>query len=96
MKIRILPEARADIIDAFWFYEESEPGLGSYFVNSISEDIDSLLVTAGVHSLHFDKHKKVATKFPFSIFYLIEKDEIRIYAVLDDRRDPEWISERLN
>jgi hypothetical protein len=38
----------------------------------------------------------VASQFPYSIFYLVEDDEIRVYAVIDTRRDPAWISERLD
>ena len=42
------------------------------------------------------KHRKVASHFPYSIFYLVEGNEIRIHAIIDNRRDPEWISGRLN
>jgi hypothetical protein len=36
-------------------------------------------------------------KFPFAIFYRFERDKelIRVYRVLDLRRDPLWIRERL-
>lgn len=96
MKIVILPPARKDLIDGFWFYEDQEIGLGNYFIDFIFADIESLLIYAGVHSIHFGKHRMVASRFPFSIFYLAEDEEIRVYAVLDNRRDPDWISDRLN
>lgn len=35
MKIEILPPARFDLIDGYWFYEEQETGLGGYFLESI-------------------------------------------------------------
>lgn len=96
MTIRILPEARADLIDAYWFYEECEVGIGDYFIESIMADIDSLVVYAGIHAIHHGKHRMVASNFPHSIYYLTESEEIQIYAVTDNRRDPEWISNRLN
>lgn len=96
MKIRILPPARFDLIDAYWFYEEREAELGDYFIESILMDIDSLALYAGIHAMHFGKHRMIAKKFPHSIFYLFDSKEIQIHAVLDNRRDPEWISERLN
>ena len=96
MTIRILPEARADLIEAYWFYEEREVGIGDYFIESIMGDIDSLVVYAGIHAIHHRKQRFVASKFPHSIYYLIESNEIQIYAVIDNRRDPEWISKRLN
>jgi hypothetical protein len=37
------------------------------------------------------------SKFPFAIFYRFDRDKelIRVYRVLDLRRDPLWIRERL-
>lgn len=96
MKIRILRPARFDLIDGYWFYEKLESGLGDQFIESISEDIDDLLIYAGIHSVHFGKYRKIASRFPYSIFYAIERNEILVYAVLDNRRDPAWLSERLN
>ncbi len=51
MKIQILDEAQQDLIQGFRFYENREPGLGSYFLDSLFSDIDSLLLYAGIH--HF-------------------------------------------
>ncbi len=96
MKIRILPPARFDLIDGYWFYEERESGLGGYFIGSIFADIESLQTYAGIHAKHLGKNRMVASKFPYSIFYLVEQSEIRVHAVLGDRRNPDWIRDRLN
>ena len=34
-------------------------------------------------------HRAVLRRFPFSIFYTIEPDEIIIHAVFDNRQDPD-------
>jgi plasmid stabilization system protein ParE len=96
VRIRILRSARQDLVDGFWFYEERCDGLGEHFSESIGQDLESLLVYAGIHSMLFGKHRMIASRFPYSIFYLVEDDEIRVYAVIDNRRDPDWISDRLN
>ena len=44
MRIEILDDAKEDLIDGFHFYEEQSPGLGSYFLDSLFSDIDSLLL----------------------------------------------------
>lgn len=44
MRIAILEEAREDLIQGFRFYESQEPGLGTYFLDCLFSDIDSLLV----------------------------------------------------
>ena len=96
MKIRILPSARHDLQDGYHFYESNDVGLGEYFLHSLISDIESLRVYAGIHSEVHGKYRALAKRFPFSIYYLIERNEILIYAVLDNRRDPEWTSNRVN
>jgi plasmid stabilization system protein ParE len=96
VKIRILRSARRDLVEGYRFYERRRAGLGAYFRESLLEDIDRLAISAGFHSIVHGKHRKIASRFPYSIFYLRDEDGIRVYAVLDDRRDPEWISDRLN
>lgn len=49
MKIRILDEAKADMREGAQFYERQNEGLGSYFLDTIFSDIDSLILYAGVH-----------------------------------------------
>ena len=96
MKINILAEAQEDLIDGYWFYENQKEELGRYFISSLMADIDRLEILAGGHPIYFDRHRMVASVFPYSIFYLVENGEVNVQAVVDNRRDPEWISERLH
>ena len=47
--ITILPSASRDLASGFAFYERHEPGLASYFMESLFTDIDSLNLYAGIH-----------------------------------------------
>jgi len=49
MKIVILPSGREDLADGFAFYEHLAPGLGTYYLETLFSDIDSLKLYAGVH-----------------------------------------------
>jgi hypothetical protein len=49
VKIEILDEAQEDLIQGFQFYEAREPGPGSYFLDCLLSDIDSLPLFAGIH-----------------------------------------------
>ena len=42
MKLRILEPAEQDLIRAFYFYEGQEEGVGQYFLDCLSSDIDCL------------------------------------------------------
>jgi plasmid stabilization system protein ParE len=96
VKIRILPAAEQDLISGFQFYEAQEKGLGHYFLDSVFADIDSLQLYAGIHPIHFELFHRLLTKrFPFAVYYQIDGDQVLVVAVLDCRRRPAWIRERL-
>lgn len=96
MKITILESAKQDLREGFYFYESQETGIGTYFLESLFSDIESLQLFAGIHGLHFGRyHRLLSKRFPFAVYYRIEEDEVRVYAVLDCRRDPAWIRKRL-
>ena len=95
MTIEILDEAQEDLIKGFHFYEGREPKLGTYFLDSLFSDIDSLLGYAGIHQKTFGYHRCLSKRFPFAIYYTIGGDVIRIHAVLDCRQNPSRIENRL-
>jgi len=96
VKIRILRSAQKDLREGYWFYEKQEPGVGSYFLDSLNSDIESLKVYAGIHAKHFKKyHRLLSKRFPFAVYYKVVDKDVLIYAVLDCRRSPAWIRKRL-
>ena len=96
MTIHLQPSALADLRDGFRFYEAKESGLGSYFLDTLFSDIDSLQLYAGIHSVHFERFQRLLSKrFPYAVYYQIHGGEIAVRAVLDLRRDPKWISRKL-
>ena len=95
MTIKILDEAEKDIAIGISFYESQKEGLGKYFLNSILADIESLHIYAGIHIVISDYYRLLAKRFPFSIYYKVKDNIIYIYAILDCRKNPLWIKERL-
>ena len=96
MKLRILDAASRDLIEGYRFYEKQQTGLGSYFLDSLYSDIDSLLLYAGIHAVFYGQyHRALAKRFPFAIYYRVNNLEISIYAVLDCRRSPAWVKTHL-
>ena len=95
MKITILPSARDDLAGGFDFYEAQGEGLGSYFLESLFSDIDSLKLYAGIHRKVFGFHRLLSKRFPYAIYYSVESETAFVNGVLDCRRDPAWVRERL-
>ena len=84
-----------DIDSASMFYDLQDPGAGGLFADSIVADIHSLRQFAGIHRKSRRFFKMQATKFPFASYYFLDEQTIRVLAVLDARRDPEWIRNQL-
>ncbi len=96
MRINIQPSALADLREGFRFYEAKETGLGSYFLDTLFSDIDSLQLYAGIHSVHFGRyHRLLSKRFPYAVYYQVNGSEVAVRAILDLRRDPKWIAGKL-
>ena len=94
-RVIILAEAAEDIEAARDFYEVQEQGVGEYCVDSLLADIENLGLFSGIHALHFEFHRMLASRFPFGIYYREYVDEAQVLAILDLRRDPNWIRKEL-
>ena len=95
MEIRLLESANEDLREGWKFYEQKSAGLGDYFLDCIQADVQSLRIYAGIHEMAEGFHRMLVKRFPFALYYLIEGETVDIYAILDCRRDPEWIIKRL-
>lgn len=95
VRIKILGPAEDDLEEGYRFYESRQSGLGSYFLDSLYSDIDSLAFYAGIHRVVFGYHRLLSKRFPFAAYYRIVDDIAVVTAVLDCRRNPSWTRERL-
>lgn len=96
MKIKILPSAIDDLSYGYNFYESQLKGLGSYFLETLFSDIDSLKLYARVHKIVYGHHRLLSKRFPYAVYYSLESQTVFVNAVLDCRRNPIWIKKRLD
>jgi plasmid stabilization system protein ParE len=97
IRISISGDAFADLDDGYWFYEFQESGIGEYFVATLRADIEGLRMTAGIHRRGYrDYHRLLSKVFPYAIYYTFTGDEAVVWAIIDCRRDPEWIRHHLD
>ena len=69
--------------------------MGDYFSDTLYGEIESLALYAGIHNKRFGFYRALSRRFPYSIYYDIEDGEARVYGVLDNRRNPNWIYSHL-
>jgi hypothetical protein len=94
-KVVVLSDAAGDMEAARDFYDALEFGVGQYCVDSLLADIESLSLFSGIHPKHFEFHRMLASRFPFGIYYSEYGDETQVFAILDLRRNPNWIRKEL-
>jgi len=95
MNVRILRPALEDPAAGREFYDRQREGVGSYFFDSLFAEIDSLVLYAGIHGTRFGRHRLLAKRFPYAIYYRVAGSEVIVRRVLDCRRDPKWIGRAL-
>jgi hypothetical protein len=94
-KVRLTDEAVNDIDAATYFYEEIETGLGQYFFDSMTTDLEALGFFGGIHPQRLGYYCCPAKRFPFLIYYELGEAELFVIAILDSRADPNGADERL-
>ncbi len=95
-KLIIRPEARADLLDAFHWYEEQRTGLGHDFKLCVDEVMSMLSKHPNLFpSVHKHVRRAFIKRFPFGIFYIVVNETVVILAVLHARRDPANWKKRL-
>jgi plasmid stabilization system protein ParE len=90
------PEAEADLLEAFEWYEKQREGLGREFIECVD---DALEQVAGNPELYAISHRGVrqalVRRFPYVVCFLIETERISVIAVLHGRRNPRLWQTRL-
>ena len=95
MRVKILSVAEDELEEGYRFYESQADGLGTYFLDTLYSDIDSLAYFAGMHRIVLGYHRLLSKRFPFAVYYRVAGDEVIVFAVLDCRRNPSWIRAKL-
>jgi plasmid stabilization system protein ParE len=94
MRLEFHPEAELELIEAAVYYETQVLGLGGRFESEIRRATDLLLDQPGI-GLPADPNlrKFILTRFPFTLYYSVTADVLRIEAVAHQHRRPRyWMS----
>lgn len=91
----LTPKAEKDVDDAYDWYESQDPGLGKEFARCVDVKITSLHRTPQQHQVVYKSkiRRALVNRFPFSIYYVEQKDVISVFAILHQHRNQEaWKS----
>lgn len=93
MGLRFRPEARLDILEARDWYEDRARGLGLEFARAVDAGASGILRFARAFpKVHGEVRKAVLRRFPYSLLFVIERDDIVVLGCFHQRQDPRtWV-----
>jgi len=91
MKFYFHEHAENEFSKAVDYYEDCRPGLGIEFSKEVYAAIDRIIRYPEAWSpLSVNTRRCLVNRFPFGVIYQIKPDSIRIIAVADLRRRPNY------
>jgi len=90
MKLRYTARAKGDVESAFVWQERQRRGLGIEFLDCVESAVKSILANPDMYMIYYSVFRRcVIRRFPFSVFYTVEADNIIVHSVFDNRQDTE-------
>ena len=97
MRLIYHPDAEAELIESAQFYEERLPHLGGQFLDAFESAIGEIQNSPRQwRVVERDVRLYLLPKFPFSIYYRVCPDQIRILAIKHHSRHPDYWRTRLD
>lgn len=98
-KVKLLPQAKLDLLNSRKWYNEQQPGLGKRFLLSTELTFDLLQQNPELFAVRFQTIRSAPVRdFPFLIHYNIDqvRKNIIVFAVLHTSRHTKKLIERIN
>lgn len=96
MKVRLHPEARAELREARGWYYERSPLSATAFAHAVDNAVSRIVEAPTQYPLaEHGTRKLVLQRFPFNMFYLPSESEIVIVALAHQKRRPGYWSSRI-
>ena len=95
MSLRLLRPAAVELQIAATFYEGEAVGLGVRFLEEVEAALDRLRTHPEIGAPAASFRKLVLKKFPFSLIYALEENELVVVAVAHHRQRPGYWKGRL-
>ncbi|MDI1247913.1 MAG: type II toxin-antitoxin system RelE/ParE family toxin [Lacunisphaera sp.] len=89
------PAARDEYREAAEHYLKESPRIASVFVDQVEATIALIRKNPTTwRILEHNVRRCLVKRFPFGIYYTVEKDEIVVWAIMHLRREPGYWHER--
>ena len=96
LRVRVTPEAQADLTEGRDWYEAASPGLGDLFITEVEASIRSAADWPNAATLVDEPIRRaLVARFPYGVFYVVEDETLVVLGCVHVRRHPRvWKSRR--
>lgn len=97
LRIRVAPEAEAELTAAALWYESKCPGLGADLMAAIDSALEQIAENPLAWAIWRDGlpyRRYVVRRFPFLVFFEVLDAAVQVYAVAHAKRRPGYWTER--
>jgi plasmid stabilization system protein ParE len=95
MRVRLHPEAEAEMIEAAAYYEDQQADLGKRFLASVQDAVSSIRINPCLYPVvDLDVRRCLTKVFPFGVLFRILPDQIIVVAVMHLARHPDYWKHR--
>lgn len=96
MIFRFLSAAEAELFEAAAYYEMQAQNLGENFLVIIEAAVEEIVESPKTWpEIENGIHRCLIRRFPYSILYGIDDDEVVIVAIMHHKQKPRYWAERL-
>ena len=100
-KVKISEEAELDLENAYQWYEKQVHQLGSEFVRMIDRNLATIQQNPLAYPVIYrnvrygNVRRKLLSRFPFALYYVIQNNIIFVFACFHVKRDPQQWQRRI-
>jgi len=95
-RLIVRPEAEAEMVDAFDWYEDRVPGLGSEFLLCVDAVFNTILRNPQQFPhIHRIVRRALVRRFPYEVFFVEDDERVVVLSVFHAKRNPKRWQERI-
>ncbi len=95
-RLIVRPEAEAEMSDAFDWYEDRVPGLGSEFLLCVDAVFNAILRSPEQFPrIHRAVRRALVRRFPYEAFFVEDEERVVVLSVFHAKRNPKRWQERI-
>jgi len=94
--LRFLPEVEDDVVVGYAWYEAKTRGLGEEFLRVFYVGVGDVSRNPLLYSMgHRDVRRRLLRRFPYTIYFRIEGNEVIVLGLFHCARDPRTVRAKL-